>query len=97
MSNYIVTNVAQTLEDIMGTDFDDSKSYNIHINQCAPAVLQVIPGTKTGGTLDEYDGSRGLEYSQFTDLNNLANTDEIYFKSSTTNNIDIFVEEVSVS
>jgi len=95
MANYTVTSTAQTLEDIMGTDFDDSKSYNIHVNQCSPAVLQFIPGTKTGGTLDAYDGSRGIEYPEYTDLSAVANTDEIYFKSSTNNDIDIYVEEVS--
>lgn len=95
MANYTVTPTAQTLEDIMGTDFDDSKSYNIHVNQCAPGVLQVIPATKTGAEIDPYDGSRGLEYPAFSDLSNIADADEIYFKSSSNSSIDIYVEEVS--
>ena len=95
MANYTVTDTAQTLETIMGTDFDDSKSYNIHINQCAPAILGLIAGTVgDGGKLEAYDGSRGIEYKEFSDITNFANGDTTYFKSSL-NSIDIFVEEVS--
>ena len=95
MANYTVTPTAQTLDTIMGADFDSSKTYSIHINQCAPGVLQVIPGTKTDDTLDAYDGSRGTEYPEFAELLNITNGDEVYFKSSTMNEIDIYVVEVS--
>ena len=95
MANYTVTSTAQTLETIMGADFDDSKTYNIHINACAPAVLGVIPGSLDGNSkLEAYDGSRGFEFKEFSDINGFANGDTTYFKS-TGNDIDIFVEEVS--
>lgn len=94
MANYTITNTAQTLDDVMGADFDNTKTYSIHINQCAPAVLSVVPATKTGSTVDPYDGSAGKQYKEFSDITGIASGDEIYFKS-TNGNIDVYIEEVA--
>lgn len=94
MSNYAITSTAQTLDDIMGADYDNTKTYSLHINQCAPAVLSVIPATKTGSTVDPYDGSAGKQYKEFSDISGITNGEEIYFKS-TSNDINVFIEEVT--
>ena len=94
MGNYIVTTTAQTLDTIMGADFDDTKSYIIHVNDNTPSVLAIIPSEYESGTttVKPYDGSRGIERPSFSDYEIGKNGATTYLKS-TNSDIDIYIAE----
>ena len=96
--NYTITSEAQTLSEIMGDAYDGTKSYTIYVNQCAPAVLQIIPADEDGGQLAPYDGSRGIELPEFTNVATAIGAmsgDAAYYKSSTNSDINVFIMEYS--
>lgn len=85
MKNYTVTTTAQTLDTIMGDDFDGSKSYIIHVNNNAPSVLSIIPTGEDG---------RGYEIQSFADYD-IGKDGASYDLKSSFTNIDICIIEKS--
>lgn len=80
MANYTVTTTYKTLASIMGTDYDATKDYTIHVNEITRGILQVN-ASNTG---------RGKEYKSFSEINITKGT-TMYFKG-TADTISIYVE-----
>ena len=90
MANYTIPKGTYTsLKDIMGTDFNAAKSYNVYINDYNLGLVQVID--------DDSDAdARGKEISKFATVEVGTAGASVYFRG-TAEAIDIWVEEITIS
>lgn len=90
MANYTIPKGTYTsLKDIMGTDFDAAKSYNVYINDYNLGLVQVID--------DDSDAdARGKEIGKFATVEVGTDGASVYFRG-TAEAIDIWVSEVIIS
>ena len=81
MSNYTVTTSYKTLSAIMGSDYDATKDYAVHVNEIALGLLQV----------SDSNTAKGKEYKSFSDFK-IEKGATVYLKGSISD-ISIYVEE----